>query len=54
MGHPAHPMLTDLPIGAWTSALVLDLLAGDEGNRGADVLIGADVLAALPDRKSVV
>ena len=26
LGHPLHPMLTDLPIGFWTSAWVLDLL----------------------------
>ena len=26
MGHPLHPLLTDIPIGAWTSAMILDLL----------------------------
>ncbi|HSH58715.1 MAG TPA: hypothetical protein VK988_03545, partial [Acidimicrobiales bacterium] len=25
LGHPLHPLLTDIPIGAWASALVLDL-----------------------------
>jgi nitrite reductase/ring-hydroxylating ferredoxin subunit/uncharacterized membrane protein len=25
LGHPLHPPLTDVPIGAWTAALVLDL-----------------------------
>ncbi len=24
LGHPLHPALTDVPIGAWTTALVLD------------------------------
>lgn len=24
LGHPLHPLLTDLPVGAWTAALVLD------------------------------
>lgn len=24
LGHPLHPVLTDVPIGAWTTALVLD------------------------------
>jgi nitrite reductase/ring-hydroxylating ferredoxin subunit/uncharacterized membrane protein len=48
MGHPAHPMLTDVPIGAWTSALLLDLLGGPAAGRGADTLIGVGVLAALP------
>ena len=28
LGHPLHPMLTDVPIGAWTAAGVLDLLPG--------------------------
>ena len=48
MGHAAHPMLTDITIGSWTSALVLDLLGGTAGAPGADVLVGAGVLAALP------
>ena len=25
IGHPLHPLLTDVPIGAWTMAAVLDL-----------------------------
>jgi nitrite reductase/ring-hydroxylating ferredoxin subunit/uncharacterized membrane protein len=48
MGHPAHPMLTDVPIGAWTSALILDLLGGKAGAAGADTLIGIGVVGALP------
>jgi nitrite reductase/ring-hydroxylating ferredoxin subunit/uncharacterized membrane protein len=48
MGHPAHPMLTDVPIGAWTSALMLDLLGGSAAAKGADALVGVGVLAALP------
>jgi nitrite reductase/ring-hydroxylating ferredoxin subunit/uncharacterized membrane protein len=27
LGHPLHPAITDLPIGAWTVGVVLDLLA---------------------------
>ena len=27
LGHPLHPMLTDVPIGAWTIVLVLDVIA---------------------------
>ncbi len=27
LGHPLHPALTDIPIGAWVVGLVLDLLA---------------------------
>ena len=26
VGHPLHPVLTDIPIGAWTLAIVLDLI----------------------------
>lgn len=48
LGHPAHPMLTDLPLGAWTSALLLDLAGQRGAPRAADALIGAGVLAALP------
>lgn len=48
IGHPTHPMLTDVPIGAWTSALALDLLAGEEAHRASGALVGLGVLAALP------
>src|SRR3954451_12514845 len=32
LGHPLHPVLTDIPIGAWTVTLLLDAL--DEEGRG--------------------
>ena len=47
LGHPTHPMLTDVPIGAWTSSFVLDSL-GPGSERASDALIGLGVLAALP------
>jgi nitrite reductase/ring-hydroxylating ferredoxin subunit/uncharacterized membrane protein len=47
-GHALHPPLTDLPIGAWTSATLVDLLGGREGRRAADRLIGVGILTALP------
>ena len=28
LGHPLHPALTDLPIGFWTSSLLLDIVGG--------------------------
>lgn len=31
LGHPLHAMLTDVPLGAWTAALVFDRLAGKSG-----------------------
>jgi nitrite reductase/ring-hydroxylating ferredoxin subunit/uncharacterized membrane protein len=48
LGHPVHPMLTDVPIGAWSSALVLDLMGGGQARRAADALVGVGVLAAVP------
>jgi len=33
LGHPLHPGLTDVPLGAWTATLVLDSL-GDRRGRG--------------------
>ncbi len=44
LGHPLHPMLTDLPIGAWTAAWLLDL--ADRG-RGEGMGKGADMLIAV-------
>jgi nitrite reductase/ring-hydroxylating ferredoxin subunit/uncharacterized membrane protein len=36
LGHPLHPVFTDLPLGAWTTALALDAAAGqDPGMRRA-------------------
>jgi nitrite reductase/ring-hydroxylating ferredoxin subunit/uncharacterized membrane protein len=48
LGHPLHPVLTDVPIGAWTSAFVLDLVGGTSARRAADALVGVGVLAAVP------
>ena len=48
LGHPLHPPLTDVVIGAWTSALLLDLLGGRDGEQAADRLVGAGILAAVP------
>ena len=46
IGHPAHPLLVALPIGSWTSALVLDLTGADA--RTTRRLVGLGVLTALP------
>lgn len=50
LGHAAHPLLTDAPIGFWVSATVLDLSGGDAPGRqrAADRLLGLGILSALP------
>jgi nitrite reductase/ring-hydroxylating ferredoxin subunit/uncharacterized membrane protein len=48
LGHALHPVLTDVPIGTWTSALLLDWLGGRDAEPAADRLIGIGLLAALP------
>jgi nitrite reductase/ring-hydroxylating ferredoxin subunit/uncharacterized membrane protein len=48
LGHALHPLLTDLPIGTWTSALLLDWLGGRAARPAADRLIGLGILGALP------
>ena len=48
LGHQLHPMLIAGPIGLWSSALVLDLTAGNAGREAARRLVGAGVLAAVP------
>ena len=47
LGHPAHPVLVDLPIGFWASAMLLDF-TGRGQRRGARWLTGMGVLSALP------
>ena len=48
LGHALHPLLTDVPIGTWTSATLLDVLGGPDSAAASQRLIGAGVLAALP------
>ena len=65
LGHPLHVVLTDVPLGSWTAAAVLDVLEEKTGSsamgRGADAAIalglaGGDVrretaLASPADRR---
>jgi nitrite reductase/ring-hydroxylating ferredoxin subunit/uncharacterized membrane protein len=48
LGHALHPMLTDLPIGTWTSAVLLDWLGGQRSQAAADRLIALGLAFALP------
>ncbi len=45
LGHPLHPALTDLPIGFFTSANVLDLIGGRGGRTAARRLIALGLLS---------
>ncbi|HJY56890.1 MAG TPA: (2Fe-2S)-binding protein, partial [Streptosporangiaceae bacterium] len=45
-GQPAHPALVRLPLGCWTSAVLLDLFRGTD--RAARMLIGAGVAVTVP------
>ena len=46
LGHAAHPLLSDLPIGTWTSAVVLDWAGGRDSRAASDRLILTGLLAA--------
>jgi nitrite reductase/ring-hydroxylating ferredoxin subunit/uncharacterized membrane protein len=51
LGHPLHPVLTDVPIGAWTISSLFDVMSlamGDDDNldRASDMIVGMGVLAA--------
>jgi len=48
LGHPAHPVLTDVVVGAWTSAFVLDVVGRKTTETAADTLVGVGVLSAVP------
>jgi uncharacterized membrane protein len=46
LGHALHPIMSDIPIGTWTSAVLLDWTGGKESRSAADRLILTGVLAA--------
>jgi uncharacterized membrane protein len=48
IGHALHPVLSDVPIGSWSSSVILDLLGGSSAERSADLLIGVGLVAAAP------
>ncbi len=45
LGHPLHPVLTDIPLGAWTATLLLDAMGDRSGRSG--VARAADASLAL-------
>lgn len=48
LGHALHPLLTDVVVGTWTSAGILDLAGGRGAERAADKLILAGIAAYVP------
>ena len=48
LGHAIHPVLTEVVIGTWASASVLDLFGGPDSSAAAQRLIGASLLAVGP------
>ncbi|WP_028048292.1 DUF2231 domain-containing protein [Cellulomonas sp. URHD0024] len=48
IGHAAHPLLTDAPIGLWLSSTVLDLVGPAEVRAASDRLLGLGILTAVP------
>lgn len=51
LGHPLHPALTDVPIGSWTAAMVMDAMdmagQGKAYGKAADAAIGIGLVGAV-------
>ena len=51
VGHPLHPVLTDVPIGAWTMAAIFDVMTlidrRTSMSRAADVCVNVGILGAI-------
>ena len=48
LGHALHPLMTDLPLGCWLSAGLLDVFGGRAARSAAQRLVGMGVLLAIP------
>lgn len=50
MGHPLHPAVTDVPLGAWTAAAVMDTLDAVKGHdrysAGSDAAVAVGLVGA--------
>ncbi|MFH7324227.1 hypothetical protein [Aeromicrobium sp. JJY06] len=47
-GHSVHPPLTDVTLGCWLSATILDVVGGESARRSATVLTAAGLAASVP------
>jgi len=54
LGHAIHPILTDVVIGAFVSASLLDLLGGDDDGRASERLLAVGIAAYGPTALSGV
>lgn len=48
LGHPLHATLTDLPIGCFTAATLLQLAGGEAGEEAVDPLLTLGLLSVVP------
>ena len=48
IGHALHPLLTDLPLGCWLSAGLLDVVGGSGARTARRRLVGLGLLTSLP------
>ncbi|WP_166847527.1 DUF2231 domain-containing protein [Isoptericola sp. BMS4] len=48
LGHPAHGVLTDLPVGLWAATALLDVTRPTDHRPAARRLLGLGVLASVP------
>jgi nitrite reductase/ring-hydroxylating ferredoxin subunit/uncharacterized membrane protein len=52
LGHPLHPLLTDIPIGCFSSAAALDILGGRQAQDAADLLVALGLVSGFPTAAS--
>jgi uncharacterized membrane protein len=52
LGHALHPLMTDVPLGCWMSASLLDVVGGRRSRTSARRLLGIGILAAVPTAAS--
>jgi nitrite reductase/ring-hydroxylating ferredoxin subunit/uncharacterized membrane protein len=48
LGHPLHPVLVQLPVGAFASVAILDLLPGRSQRKAATALLAVGTASTLP------
>ena len=48
LGHSVHPMLTDVTLGCWLGASILDLAGGSGARSSANLLAGIGLIASGP------